>query len=137
MDKRTFLDELARLERSAHERGNPGSYQSDDCDNSSHCMFCAGCKDCHRCNYAVDCSGCTRCTHVRDCVACHHSTHLEGCERCVECQYLVRCRDCAECLYCFGCVGLVRKEFHILNQPYDRKTYFQKVKQLRLELGLR
>ena len=21
-------------------------------------------------------------------------------------------------------IGLVRKEFHILNQPYDRKTYF-------------
>ena len=28
------------------------------------------------------------------------------------------------------CVGLSRKEFHILNEPYDRKTYFKILKSL-------
>jgi hypothetical protein len=29
------------------------------------------------------------------------------------------------CTYCLGCVGLSHKDFHILNQPYDRSTYFE------------
>ena len=45
-------------------------------------------------------------------------------------------QDCSSCTYCFGCVGLVRKEFHILNEPYDRKTYFKLVKALMAELAV-
>jgi hypothetical protein len=35
------------------------------------------------------------------------------------------CRDCTECNYCFGCVGLSRKDFHILNEKYSRADYFR------------
>jgi hypothetical protein len=34
------------------------------------------------------------------------------------------------CNYCFGCVGLSNKDFHILNEPYDRSTYFETVARL-------
>src|ERR1700722_12389471 len=57
------------------------------------------------------------------CVAC------ERCEQCSECctasAYLVRCFDCSSCTYCFGCVGLYKSDFSILNQRYDRATYFE------------
>jgi hypothetical protein len=33
-------------------------------------------------------------------------------------------------------VGLAKKDFHILNRPYDRKTYFEIVGKLTKELRL-
>ncbi len=40
----------------------------------------------------------------------------------------------SNCEYCFGCVGLDGKSFHILNEPYDRQTYFALVKELSRQL---
>jgi hypothetical protein len=40
----------------------------------------------------------------------------------------------SDCTYCLGCVGLSHKDFHILNQPYDRSTYFQLSRELAREL---
>jgi len=48
----------------------------------------------------------------------------------------VRSVDCTGCTYCFGCVGLVRKDFHILNVGFNRQEYFQITQRLRKELGL-
>jgi hypothetical protein len=42
----------------------------------------------------------------------------------------------SECNYCFGCVGLTRADFHILNEPYDRSEYFKIVKALTRALRL-
>lgn len=39
---------------------------------------------------------------------------------CVESSYLV---DCKNCVSCFGCVGLVNKNYHIFNQPYSKEEY--------------
>lgn len=50
--------------------------------------------------------------------------------------YLVRSVDCTGCTYGFGCVGLSRKDFCILNVPYDRATYFEVATRLARELGL-
>jgi hypothetical protein len=63
-------------------------------------------------------------------LACHRSSHLTDCESCRDSAYLVSCVNCENCTYCLGCVGLRGKEFHILNEPYDRKTYFEMVKQI-------
>lgn len=130
-DPRHFLAELSRLDRAA--AGTPravASYGSARCDNCSRCMFCEGCTACHACNYAVDCVDSSRLTHALRCDRCHGGTHLTDCLRCHDSAYLVRCTDCVECTYCLGCVGLVGKEFHILNQPVDRKTYFKVLKAL-------
>jgi len=48
----------------------------------------------------------------------------------------VKSIDCTACTYCFGCVGLSRKDFYILNQPFDRSTYFANVAKLTRELNL-
>lgn len=136
MDSRQFDAELRALRSDLLDRGNPDSFQSDNCTNCSQCMFCEGCENCHGCQYSKNSVGCTQCTHVMACTQCHQSTHLRHSARCVSSHYLTHCDDCADCTYCFGCVGLVRREFHILNRPYDRPTYFKMVHALNAELGL-
>lgn len=134
IDPKSFHKELEALARENADRGNPGSYRTENSVNCTACTFSDGCRDCHACNYAVDSEGCSHCTKITRCTACHASSQLVDCVRCVDSHFLEHCRDCAECTYCFGCVGLVRKEFHILNQPYDRKTWFKVVKALRASL---
>ena len=54
-----------------------------------------------------------------------------GCQHCVDCDscssssYLVRCVGVTGCSYCFGCVGISGKDFHILNEAYERREYFE------------
>ena len=47
----------------------------------------------------------------------------------------MRSVGCSDCTYCFGCVGLVGKDFHILNEPYGRTEYFAMVSTLSRDLG--
>jgi hypothetical protein len=58
-------------------------------------------------------------------------------ENCVASAYLVRSTGCTSCNYCFGCVGLSRRDFCILNEPYDRATYFEIANRLARELHIR
>ena len=50
--------------------------------------------------------------------------------------YLVRCVALSDCNYAFGCVGISRKDFHILNEPFERTLYFETTRRLMRELGL-
>jgi hypothetical protein len=65
------------------------------------------------------------------------SAHCRDADRCAQSAYLERCTSCTRCNYCFGCVGLSGKDFHILNEPYERQVYFDTVKRLRRELGMK
>jgi len=47
------------------------------------------------------------------------------------------CHNLSDCNYCFGCVGISKRDFHILNLEFDRKDYFRIVGRLRRELGVR
>jgi hypothetical protein len=67
---------------------------------------------------------------------------LIGCQHCIECDscssssYLVRSTALTRSSYCFGCVGLSSRDYHILNEPYDRSTYFAILRRLTRELRL-
>jgi hypothetical protein len=54
----------------------------------------------------------------------------------VQSSYLVKCFDCTSCTYLFGCVGLVGKDFHVLNRPYPRGEYFALTNRLKKALGV-
>ena len=136
MNKDTFEAALRELERQAALRENQGSYASKRCDNCIECMFCEGCQDCYACNYALNSQRCSRLNHAQGCQDSHQGSHLIDCQGCFESSYLIKCRSCIGCSYCFGCVGLVRKEFHILNTPYPRDLYFKKLKLLKKALSL-
>lgn len=137
LSKRGFSEEYQRLLRAfANDSGNTNSYACERCERCTGCMFCKGCQDCYRCNHCTDCKDCSECTHCSTCESCHGCSYSVQSKLCTGSAYLLLCQNCSDCTYCFGCVGLSKKDFHILNRPYDRKTFFEAMKRLRAELEL-
>jgi hypothetical protein len=114
---------------------NIGCIACERCERSGECTFCIGSKGLIRCHYCVDCDDCVESSHCRGCRGCLACQHCLDSERCIGSAYLVRSTGCSGCTYCFGCVGLSRRDFCILNEPYDRTTYFELTS--RLARGLR
>ncbi len=116
--------------------------KNQDCVECRHCVSCARstfCKDserlvgCHYCAHSNNCTDCAHCDHCSRLVSCNHCLLSEDC---TSSSYLVRCVALSNCSYCFGCVGLSGKDFHILNQPFERQEYFKITARLRRELRL-
>jgi len=84
----------------------------------------------------VENAQCIDCSHCKACVGCMGCSHCIASERCTQSAYLVRCVGLSGCSYCFGCVGLAGRDFHILNEPYDRSSYFAMTAQLARDLRL-
>jgi hypothetical protein len=99
-------------------------------------MFCKGCEECYRCTHSSGCRTSSHLTHCVECSGCHDCAYCLRSENCTRSSYLVLSRSCSECTYCFGCVGLAKKDFHVLNVPHGRTEYFRVVDGLRRELGL-
>lgn len=126
-----FEAEYRRLVTSASERkDNTSCVACNACERCVECTFCTRSTALLRSHYCTGCDRCvasTHCRESRDLFACNH---CDTCERCSQSSYLVRCVDCTSCTYCFGSVGLIGKDFHILNQPYSRSEYFALVAKL-------
>jgi len=104
---------------------NDRCVQCEECRGCTQCTFCRHSQRLIRCHYCVECVDCSDSSHCqasRGLASCQHCTDARNCTRS---SYLVRCANMTQCTYCLGCVGLSHKDFHILNQPYDRSTYFQ------------
>jgi hypothetical protein len=115
---------------------NIGCLACDGCERCSECTFCASSKGLARCHYCSECADCTDCAHCQRCSGCLACQHCVETDRCIGSAYLVRSTGCSACNYCFGCVGLSRRDFHILNEPYDRATYFEMTSRLLRELRI-
>jgi hypothetical protein len=123
-----FEAALRALEREHAARGDDGgAYESVRCVRSPGTMFSEDCRDCWRCLHCRRLTGCVDCTHCADGERLARCTHCEHSRDCSDCAYVHRSVACHECTYCYGCVGLVRKDFHILNVKYDRQEYFDRV----------
>ncbi len=118
------------------ERENVGCVACEGCEQSSECTFCVDSKGLARCHYCASCDGCSESSHCTRCRSCLGCQHCVDSERCTSSAYLVRCVDCSGCNYCFGCVGLYKSDFFVLNKPYDRATYFELTSRLTRELAL-
>ena len=115
---------------------NPGSYKSTGCERCYDCMFTTDSEQCYQCTYCKNCQKCTNCTHCHACTDTHVSNYCQHSHRLAGCSYVILSHDCYDCVFCFGCVGLVKKEFHILNQPFRRDEYFRIVKDLKAAFSL-
>ena len=137
LNKHDFERALKTLSQ-AYDRSkdSPGAYQSDNSERCHACMFTTHSQDCFHCTYCDHCKECSDCTHCAHCTNCSSSSYCVRSHHCVKSSYVLVSQHCYECLFCFGCVGLVKKEFHILNQPFPKKTYFELVEQLKVALGL-
>lgn len=120
----------------AEGTGNTGCLACTRCERCTDSTFLEDCRSVARSHYCKRCSDCAECSHSVACSGCVGCSHCESCERCTQCAYVVRSVACSGCTYCFGCVGLVKKDFHILNEPYDRQEWFAKVAELRRALRL-
>jgi hypothetical protein len=119
------------------QSANSGSIACERCTGAIDSTFCVECSQVTRCHYCQGSQGCSDCSHCARCRECLGCTHCQDAERCSQSAYLERCASCTRCNYCFGCVGLSGKDFHVLNEPYDRETYFATVARLRRELGMK
>lgn len=128
---------LRQLARGAPRSAvNLGCVACERCEECIECTFCIASSGLARSHHCRDCNACTECTHCAGCRACLACQHCVDCERCFGSAYLVRSVACSGCTYGFGCVGLSRRDFCILNQPYDRATYFAVVSRLARELRI-
>lgn len=106
------------------------------CERCRECTFCVDSRGLARCHYCTGCHECVDCSHCAQCRGCSTSQHCVASDNCVGSAYLVRSTGCTGCTYCFGCVGLSRRDFWILNEPYDRATYFAITSRLARELRI-
>lgn len=137
MELRSFEKRLAELQNVFNtEAANIAGHNLNDCERCTSCVFCTGCTRCYRLAYCTDCTSSSHLTHCVRCTSCHHTANSFDCTSCTGSAFLILCSDMSECNYCFGCVGLSRKDFHILNEPYDRSTYFEIVTALKKQLSL-
>ena len=139
MTKEEFVTEYEKLvaEHLATGAGvNWGCVECVECTACTDCVFCRGCVRCYRSRYSIDCAESQLLTHCEACRDCRSLAYCQRCDRCGDSNYLVSCSYCFECDYCFGCVGLVKKDFHILNRKYSRSDYFREMARLRKELGI-
>jgi hypothetical protein len=138
LDKRRFLEELSRLTQAfATDSHNPGSYACADCVRCANCMFCERCEACYGSTHCVRCELCNNCSHCVDSKSLHACAYCVQSENCTSSAYVVYSRSLSDCTYCFGCVGLSKKDFHILNVPFTRQAYFEVTARLKKELGLK
>ena len=120
----------------ASQNANVGCLACERCERSTSSTFCVDCRDVRRCNYCEACSDCTECSHCVRSKGCLSCSHCVDCERCASSAYLVRSVGCSGSTYLFGCVGLHKKDFHVLNEPYERQAYFAAVARLSRDLGI-
>jgi hypothetical protein len=52
------------------------------------------------------------------------------CEHCLYCNNVYYCRHCFNSSDCFGCVGLIRKQYCILNKQFSKEEYEKKVAEI-------
>ena len=138
LDRRKFLEELGRLTQGfAADPGNPGSYACEGCVRCANCMFCEDCEGCYSCTHCHRCTLCNNCTHCLDSKSLHGCAYCVQSENCATSAYLHFSRNLTDCNYCFGCVGLSKKDFHILNMPFSRQEYFDLTAKLKREMGVK
>lgn len=125
MDLSDYQRQLAALRRATPSKENIGCMACEECIGCQSSMFCLRSSHVRASQYLHDCADCVETSHSRDCKRMVRSSHCDGCEGCNGSAYLTDCQNMTSCTYCYGCVGLVGKDFHVLNQPYDRETYFR------------
>ncbi|GAB4559479.1 MAG: hypothetical protein Tsb0020_05340 [Haliangiales bacterium] len=135
MDTDHFLAALGEL-IAGYQRDQPeiGCIQTTGSIACADCVFCSDCERCFAAQYSIRCRDSFDITHCKDCSNCYACTFSQHSRHCAYSNYVIHSVGCIHCDYCFGCVGLEKKAFHILNRKYSRKEYFKLVKQLERDL---
>lgn len=99
--------------------------------------------ECQDCGYLLECKNVTDSwdiTILENSELCYNISSSRGLHNCNCCYFCLNssdleyCENLIECNNCFGCIGLRRKQYHILNEPYEPDGYFRKVEEIKSAL---
>ncbi|MFA5076667.1 MAG: hypothetical protein WC480_04620 [Patescibacteria group bacterium] len=114
--------------------------------DGNYLVECKNCSDCFFIESSEDCCNIFRSPNAKDVYDSVGAFRMELCYltgQSIDCynikiaNYAVRCRDseyldqCEDCTNCFGCVGLRKRKFCILNKQYSETDYSKLVKGLK------
>lgn len=140
---KSFFEQFAELQARVphpHQSGikNVDCQWSDDVWSSKNCYLCRSLLDCENVSYgyriffckdSFDLAYCFNMELSYDCLYCFKSyrvRHSFDARECIDSAFL---HDCRNCQNCFMCWNLRNKEYHILNKPYSKEAYFEKLKE--------
>ena len=96
--------------------------------NGYNVVYNEDCINVYTCTKAKNCYDCFSLDHSELCLECDTSYELYDCLFCTYTVKLKNCRYCGQCVSlnnCFGCVGLKKKDYYILNKKYSKEEYFE------------
>lgn len=121
-----------KQELSAHDVLNCEDCTGAHLRNCRNLVQCYGCVSCEDCGYLIggfDSSDCWVGWGINS-ELCYQSVG-SSLRNCHFCYHTYNCSSCfysfmmnSDCNHCFGCVGLVKKSYCILNRQYSRADYF-------------
>ncbi len=140
-EKPSSEEVFQKTPRVASRQINTENCTGDYIQNSKNAHYCFEVKE------LEDCSFCDGCIQIKDCYECSNcyfgcelsyeimsAIQLVNCNFCYSCHYCSDCEHCEQCFncdHCFGCVGLHKKKYHILNEPYSREEYLEKIRKIK------
>ncbi len=127
------FEEIAQKEAVHRQNFNFKNYNSD----GDYLFDCKNCHNCNTINESEDSYNCIRGMRHKSDIDANGSWYSEligNCSGCVNAyalkystwsssRYSEYLDLCLECEYCFGCVGLKKKKFCILNKQYTKEEY--------------
>ena len=102
-------------------------FWADFCENTFYSTFLNALKD------SLDCYRMKEselCYEVVGGHKCYKTFFSEECDSCTDVWFS---RSCAGCVNCFGCINMRNKSYCIFNEQYTRESYFEKLKELKLD----
>ncbi|OGZ98535.1 MAG: hypothetical protein A3C07_01130 [Candidatus Sungbacteria bacterium RIFCSPHIGHO2_02_FULL_47_11] len=140
---RPFMDQMYELQTKTprphlYGTNNVNCDYSDDVWESKNCYLCRSlmlCEDLSysyrvvRCRDSFDLFYCYDAEQSYDCIYCfnvYKVRHARNTRDSYESAFLYDCRNVRNC---FMCWNLRNKEYHILNKPYTKEGYFEKLKE--------
>jgi len=138
-----FFDQLAKLQHRVphpHQSGvnNTNCEWSYDVWNCKDAYLCRSLLDCEHVTYGyriVNCKNSIDLVFCFDtelsydclyCFKCYKTRHSFDARNCLNSMFLYDCRNLQDC---FMCWNLRNKQYHILNQPYTKEAYYEKLKE--------
>ncbi len=143
---KTFFDQLYELQTKApkpHQFGsnNQNCDYCDDVWDSKNCYLCRSLANCENLLYSYRTLNCRDSYDLTYCYDSELSYDCSYCFKLYNVKYAFDTRDsfdasflydCHNMRNCFMCWNLRNKEYYILNQPYSKEEYFQKLKEYNL-----
>lgn len=131
---------LATPRRFIHGHGNEAS-TGDYMVSCKNCNFSFGAEQCQDCAYIYEemfkCRDSVDLTHSHNSELCYESGTMDNNYNCDFMFWATNSRDSQYCYCVHGCENIFmstymqHKKFHILNQPYEEKAYFEKVAEIK------